>query len=107
MSETIERAVAKKVRNQIKSNLKSGLIGLADEGRLRDALNAAISDLVNLLKSSYATRVIADYEPEERVEKHGAVFVLRSRKIGTAREWEAQATRHTNRLLGIWRELGL
>ncbi|MEQ1520817.1 MAG: hypothetical protein ABL936_06055 [Aestuariivirga sp.] len=65
----------------------------------------AARELARLLKSAYAVRTTADYEPEVRVVFEDAKrFTLNGLDITQAHEWPARVTTYSSQLVSVWQQ---
>jgi len=103
----LEKALRKPVSNQLKNQLRIGLIDEGDKSRILTNVHSAGYELAQLLKNAYHARILADYEPEIPLTKEHDIIMLQSYKLTTAQEWPNKAEILCKRLLKGWKEAGL
>ena len=99
--------IIKKIDVELRRQQKLGGLGLTNSKSTLNQARKAAEELSNLLKDAYEVRCVADYEPEQKIFRDGAVLKLGEQTIGTARNWPHRASIHTKTLIKIWRGLGL
>jgi hypothetical protein len=97
----------KAAKPRLDKQVKAGLIDRGTHSRLLTELNVIGNELAQLLQHANDARVLADYEPEIKTERNGAVIKLKSYKLTTAKEWPSRASQLCGKLLKIWRDIGL
>lgn len=66
----------------------------------------AIPEISKIIKEAYATRIVADYEPDILVDfKGGDRFSLNEVQITNAHEWYQRVSILTESLLAAWRQI--
>jgi hypothetical protein len=103
----LEGKVIKKIRNELKKKQRAGLLGREQAERFRRSANSAVSDLSNLLKTAYNSRVIADYQPEIRIIRDRRQISLGNEKLGAAQNWAKNVSRYKGSILYVCEQLGL
>jgi hypothetical protein len=92
------------MKSKIEKGYRSGLLTSTARGRMRTILTDNITLLSELLRQAYGIRVLADYDPDAKVE--GADFVLGSSTLPAASMWERRADMHCKHLYRVWKDLG-
>ncbi len=105
--ELLKNGVVRQVRNQVRSNERSGIINSAEASRYRERCNSATSDLAEMLNRAYSIRVLADYDPEEEITVTHGEYELDSYTLSAARRWPDRASTYCGKILSVWRDLGL
>ena len=99
------------VRTKANKTLKRmGMQGVIDIGRCRkhqQDLQSSTNSLAELLTLAYDARLIADYEPEEPIQKNGNVISLRNNKLNEAKGWLDRTNSYIKTIKKVWREAGL
>ncbi len=99
--------VVKIIRDEHDRQLRLGANPSARSGSMMHEAHLVTSELSQMLLIAYDVRVVADYEPEQRIERDGRVIKLRGHTISEAQGWPRRAEACTKRLIKIWRDLGL
>lgn len=99
--------VLARLKHQIRKSQSNGQITENEGLHLFHAAQTAASELSNLLSSARETRRIADYEPEQLVQKSGAVITLGECSLDTAKSWERRVETQAKTILRVYGELGL
>ena len=99
---TVTRVVTKELNRQEKGG---GLHG--GSATMRHEATQAASDLSNLLEIAYDLRVLADYEPAQRVNRKGKSLSLGGHSVEEASRWPQRALVNTKIIIRIWKQLGL
>jgi hypothetical protein len=103
LTETITKRISAEARRQAKASL----IHASRASSLRTEARSAAGQLADLLKGAYEVRLVADYEPEERILRGNNVIRLSGHTLGEAGAWPKRAEWHASSLLRIWRDLAL
>lgn len=107
LPDLLQKKLLKKVTDQLDKATRAGLIHATQQKQIRSSTLTQISSLVNLLREAYPVRVVADYQPDTKINigKDGG-FELDSVSVNQARKWVKNATSHREGLLRIWRTIG-
>jgi hypothetical protein len=105
--EVLKGDVLTRLKHQIRKSQSNGQITESEGMRLFHAAQTAASELSNLLSSARETRRVADYEPEQLVQKSGSVITLGECSLDTAKAWERRVETQTKTILRVYGDLGL
>jgi hypothetical protein len=96
-----------KISRQKRNILKTGIMPIHQVHQISNRATAAINELVRLFNLSYATRVVADYEPDRSIDDVDGILSLNSVKFSVASHWHEQASKFSLILRDCLRQLGL
>jgi hypothetical protein len=68
---------------------------------------AAAAEIANVLRTAYAVRIVADYEPEDAIIFHDGTFTLSNHGVGEAASWVGRVAAPKQKLRRLYRELGI
>jgi uncharacterized protein (UPF0332 family) len=105
--EVLKGEVLTRIKRQIRTSQRTGQISANEGFHLLRAAQTATSELSNLLSSARETRRIADYEPEQLVQRAGSVVTLAECSLDTAKYWERRVDMHAKTILRVYGHLGL
>ncbi|MBP6766229.1 MAG: hypothetical protein KA171_00510 [Reyranella sp.] len=77
-----------------------------EHGIVNSAYKAA-SEIANVLRTAYAVRVVADYQPNNRVEFSNGTFKLVEHSAAEAASWARRVDTPKGTLLRLYRKLGI
>lgn len=100
-------AVRKRVKNKIRLAVNSNQITYSRGKQLYRAVSDAATELSNLLALAREVRRVADYEPEQLVDRQGSVVRLGSCTLESATKWMQRADIEVNKIIRVYVELGL
>ncbi|MXR70311.1 hypothetical protein GNT65_16760 [Shewanella sp. JBTF-M18] len=103
----LRQALRKPAEREIQKMIKAGMLDLGDRSRILTSIKTNGSALAQLLTEAYDARLIADYQPEEKIVMEDKVIKLGHHKLSSARNWPDQANRYCALILRTWKELGL
>jgi len=103
----LEGAVLKRIKNTARQLWKRGALEESRERTLIAQANAASSAIASVLRSAYAVRVAADYEPSHKVVFDSAGFRLVEHTDAEARNWTTRVERQKGILMSVSKELGI
>ena len=99
--------VLRRAKKQIKILQDTGQITNTKGEQLKHAAITAASEVSNLLSFARGIRRVADYEPEQTIQKTGSVIKLAECKLDTAKFWENRVEVQTNTILSVYEQIGL
>lgn len=105
--ELLTGQVLEKIKKQISTWEKTGVLAAGRASALRTQANGATSGLADLLKSAREVRRVADYEPETLCEVTPKGVVLGTDSLHAAKQWPERVRAHTSLIQKIYNELGL
>lgn len=105
--ELLEKALVKRLKAQAKRLVDQGLLTHSKEQVLMNQAKQASGEIASLLRSAYAVRVAADYEPNQHVSFEKSGFTLLGHSDAEARQWRARIEREKGKLISISTELGI
>jgi hypothetical protein len=105
----LRTAVLERLRKQASANKKTGLMTGAEASRFYSMAASAAAELSNCLRTAYEVRVVADYEPQTKVEVIGkaAGAKLADCTISRASGWQRRAETHASTILRAYERFGL
>jgi hypothetical protein len=103
----LEQSLTKKLISALKRLEKNGLIAHGKAESLVSQARTAAGETSSILHMAYKVRVIADYEPEEKVSFELSTFCLATHTEAEAKQWLARIERNKGILLRVAKEVGL
>lgn len=103
----LQTTLKKSVQGTLRKAVKKNVITIGEQQRLLNELSIASSELANLLKNAYEVRVIADYEPEQKIVCEGSAISLRDYRLSNASHWHSRASGYCKTIARVWRACGL
>jgi hypothetical protein len=105
--EVLKGEVLKRIKKEIQTSQKAGLLSHSQGLQYYSAASAAANELSNLLVSARETRRVADYEPETKLLDNGQVLKLGKYSLEAAKSWEDRVKAQSGTILKIYAQLGL
>jgi hypothetical protein len=107
LPEVLKGKVIKTIKDDIKRKIKNDVIPYHIGENIKQKVIHSANELSNLLDEAYRIRVIADYQPDIKVEIRSGTFLLDGEKISVAKMWKNTAETHTNSLIKAYKDVGL
>lgn len=107
LPEVLTGKVIKTIKADIKRKIKADAIPYNKGENIKQKVIHSANELSNLLDEAYRIRVIADYEPDTKVEISRGTFLLDGEKISVAKMWKNTAETHTKSIIKAYKDVGL
>lgn len=100
-------SVRARIKKEAIRQQKNGLIGAHVASSHITEASSSLSVIAEILTTAYGVRVVADYEPSQRVAAGKSGFSLNTHTASEAREWKTRAEAAKGNVLRIARELAI
>lgn len=109
MPQLLRTTVLERLKKQVSMNKRTRLMPDAEASRFYSMAASAAAELSDCLRTAYEVRVVADYEPQTKVEAVGkaAGAKLADCTMGTASGWQRRAETHASTILRVYGRFGL
>lgn len=101
------KKLLKRIKKVLKDQTRTKLLSSAEAEKLKHTAISCTSQLAEMLELARSIRVKADYFPNEKCRRLGAVVMLGDVKDGVAADWPKTASRLIGSLRKVCEKIGL
>lgn len=95
-----------RIKKIIKKQERAGFMSATHSQELRDSVYQSLQSLADLMRYAYSIRIVADYQPEAKIELKGGFLGIAGCESSVARGWCEEVEVKVDQICDIWRSLG-